>query len=146
MPRINRLLRQRENRVFDPECTQAQILLWGAALVPDGPGFKDWADMRQVWLKHRDELLRACGPGERPCAYFEFDLGVEQFIPHWHQQLALLMSRNLITEEEAQRVEIARRELSSVAGDYSASFEHVEATGSRLALFGLEGHRLARGQ
>src|ERR1700733_8847431 len=66
MPRINRVLRRREGPAFDSACTKYQVLMWGVALIQDGPGFQNAVEERQCWLEHRDELLKASVPGERP--------------------------------------------------------------------------------
>ena len=76
MPRINRVLRRREGPAFDSACTKYQVLMWGVALIQDGPGFQNAVEERQCWLEHRDELLKASVPGERPVAYFKFDLAI----------------------------------------------------------------------
>ena len=114
---------------------QREILLFGvddvfkpAALVDLGP--LDDADVARLvaetetrdfpegaaatWRRYRAELIHheSLSPGQRPAAFWRFDVGVTPPC-HWWAELDLLMRHNLLTPEEAIAVERDHASLSA---------------------------------
>jgi hypothetical protein len=144
MPRINRAIRRRESPAFDRACTKFQVLMWGMALVQDGLGFQNAGEERQTWIEHRDELLKATEPGQRPVAFFLFDLGIKDRVTYrWFDQITVLLDRDLIGAEEAERVDHSYKELDPDQDALNNSFDTLEETArqqlSKYTLETLEG-------
>lgn len=103
----------------------------GGELLADGPPFENSGAERDGWNKFRAELMATSyGAGMiRPVAYFRWDLGIVDRVVHrWHDQLAVLLDRNLISAEEAERIDHAFSQLhpkQSLA--YGSSFERPNA-------------------
>ncbi len=123
--RINRKRRAFGTTRFYEGCTQYQLLRWGSLLSPeDGPGFEDESEMRRVWNAHKSELLAECGPGERPYAFYFFDLGIRDRVVHgWAGQVGVLMDRGLIDATEAAGVEANYRMLNAGAAEYMRALD-----------------------
>jgi len=106
MPRIQRRIRLRQRDDFATWSTKWQVLMHGGEILENGPGFDDAEAERRGWIEHRDELLKACEPGKRPAAFYEFDLALTGRVIHkLHDQLNTLMDHDLIGAEEAVRVD-----------------------------------------
>jgi hypothetical protein len=68
---------------------------------PDMP-FADEAAAKQAWHKYKTELLAQCQPGKRPWGFW-FDLGLDPV--DLYEEIAALLDRDLIDEEEAVAIE-----------------------------------------
>lgn len=70
----------------------------------DGEAFADEEEAAAAWRLHRNELMHAdFGSRLRPWGYYKFELNCE---PHWwHQEVACLLDRDLISREELFRIE-----------------------------------------
>jgi hypothetical protein len=66
-----------------------------------------------TWRRYRDELIHheSLSPGQRPAAFWRFDVGVTPPC-HWWAELDLLMRHNLLTPEEAIAIERDHASLS----------------------------------
>jgi hypothetical protein len=122
VPRIRRRGHQLRNLTDG----QWQILQFGLAIIPSGAGFATDDEQRAAWRQYRDELMREIGPGRRPAAYFQFDLGISP-PGRWWAQLDVLLDRDLVSREEAARIEAENPALARDASpDASASFESAD--------------------
>jgi len=112
----------REHNELVEGSTRWQTLMWGTTLFTDGVPFANDGEARAMWNENRDRLLKACGPGERPSAYFKFDLAItDTVVCKWFDQIHALLDRDLISAEEAQRCEQRHAELSA-STDFGTSF------------------------
>jgi hypothetical protein len=118
MPTIKR--RRREQRTgFGRSLSDAQhdFLLHGFSLfqksrlqrtsfpmVPSTSPFTSESNARTAWQRHRAELLAEHHPGERPSAFFEFDLRIPT-PSTWWEQLRTLLDHDLMPAEEQIAVE-----------------------------------------
>lgn len=84
---------------------QRQNLLFGVPFCGAGSGFVDDVARRAAWCQHRAELMAAHEPGQRPAAYFQFDLREDLGGGRWWQQVAVLLRRGLIDPMEATNCE-----------------------------------------
>lgn len=75
MPRRLRSGKARRDQLDRPQRTELRT--GRSQRGPDGPAFADEDDRRAAWDEHREELLAASKPGERPWAYFAYDLQLD---------------------------------------------------------------------
>jgi hypothetical protein len=92
MPRVNRLIRKREDTGLTVEQTLA--LLIG----PTGDEFANDAAREAAWFLHRDELLADVNPTTRPWAYWQFEQGGKH--PKHGEEAARLAELDLLTPTE----------------------------------------------
>lgn len=115
-----------------PEPAQLEIieLTFGLFTFPTSI-FATEAEARASWRRYRADLLDAAEPGERPRAYFLFELGVKA-PARWFDQLSLLLDRQLICEEEAIQIDLRTGLLCATqTARFFESFEDVTTVASQ---------------
>lgn len=123
MRRIQRRARLKPGGL-EPGSTRHQLLLYGMVFTNGGPPFESESDKKQAWQAHRSELLAECPPGTRPNAFFLYDLRVDRPPLDWHDQVRLLLDRQLLSIEEAVRCECDYRMLNPTDSlDFCSGFE-----------------------
>jgi len=114
----------REERGIPEDSKRWQLLLFGMELVPDGSrGFESQAEELAAFRDAREQLMKAALPGQRPAAFFKFELGIPS-PALLRDQLPILLSRGLITDGEAQQLERDNYEL--LTADFGGAFHTVE--------------------
>jgi hypothetical protein len=84
---------------------QQWFLKYGPNLMPAGSPDMPFADetaAKQAWQKHKTELMAHCQPGQRPWGFW-YDLGIDPV--DLYEEIAALLDRDLIDEEEAVAIE-----------------------------------------
>jgi hypothetical protein len=128
-----------------PERAQLEIveLTFGCFTFPTSI-FAIESEARQAWRRYRGMLLSSAEPGTRPRAYYLFELGVTP-PPRWWSELALLMSRNLIGEDESSLIDLKGDILSPTQSkSFCEAFE--TAAGVRAQQLGAGGLRYLEGE
>ena len=96
--------------------------------------FASHSDARTAWRRHGAELLAGHSPGERPSAFFEFDLRVPT-PSTWWEQLRILLDHKLMAPEEIIAIEAANALLDpQQSTGYNSVFESF--AGTRVANLG----------
>ena len=107
MPRINRKRRGLgDHERITPGSVRWQSLMWAQLIIPSsGPSFASEPEAIAAWRELRADLMHQCSPGERPAAYFKFELGLNPPPNRLLEQVAVLLDRNLIDAIEATEIE-----------------------------------------
>ena len=76
-------------------------------------------EARAAWQQYREQIMADLNcVGRRPAAYYKYELHIDP-PGHWYHELVVLLDRNLISAEEAVRMEANNQILS---GEHQESF------------------------
>src|ERR1035438_1214461 len=91
---------------------QREVLTHGYTIIFDGdPTFESEAAEQRAWSQHREVLVSEHLPGQRPAAFYKFDLAVAR--PNtWPAELEVLLKHDLLSPDERVAIEATRPELS----------------------------------
>jgi hypothetical protein len=96
--RINRLRRARQQQNKLTHNQRFELILGQAGK----SHFASDAERKQAWREHRDELLAAVNPTQRPWGYWQYEQGCRH--PRCGKSAAVLAELGLLTEEEKRLI------------------------------------------
>ncbi len=116
---------------------QREWLLYGFSIGSKAPEFGSELDERAAWERYGEHIkTERWGAGQRPYAFFRWDLRIS-FVPlEWWKQLGILLDRKLISAEEKFAIEARYPVLDpEQSPDFNRTFEHGDVSGTHLGSY-----------